>query len=258
MKKLLDYLDKHERWDIATVVFIFWAVIMILLIGYLCQSCTEETTLKLPDNVVYDADNNSYHIVVIGTQSWLKENLKTTEFNDGSPIPIVPSDPEIVSDLRWKELTGPGYCWYYNIVNKSGDNGALYNWYAATNNKLCPTGWYVPSDEEWKTLESFLGMDSREVDKEGWRGEGIDLMLKTNYNWYYEGTDDFGFSIFPVGFRSSYGDFEDYTIQTAFWTTTNYDSTNAWHRSVADYAKGIYRGPTRKNSGFSIRCIKNN
>ncbi len=99
-----------------------------------------------------DKNNNNYTVVKIGNQTWMAENLKTTRFNDGTPIPLV-SD-----NTTWSTLSTPGYCWYNNdSVNFKDFGGALYNWYAVNTAKLAPPGWHVPTDAEWTTLTNYVG-----------------------------------------------------------------------------------------------------
>ena len=88
-----------------------------------------------------DNDGNSYNTVIIGTQIWIVENLKTTKFNDGTTIPVV-SD-----NVVWNSLTTPGCCWYNNDIVNKPVYGALYNWYTVDpvsngNKNVCPVGWH--------------------------------------------------------------------------------------------------------------------
>jgi len=104
-----------------------------------------------------DGDGNSYPVVEIssgtkGPQVWMAENLKTTTYSTGSTIPLV-TDP-----TAWHDLTSPGYSWYNNDETINKDiHGALYNWFAVGAGDLCPTGWHVPSQEEWTTLADNIG-----------------------------------------------------------------------------------------------------
>jgi hypothetical protein len=101
-------------------------------------------TLKAQTETVTDIDGNTYTTIKKGAEIWMAENLKTTKFNDGGTIPLVPGNSV------WESLVQPGYCWYNND-EKTAKNlyGALYNWYAAASGKLCPVGWHVPSDRFW-------------------------------------------------------------------------------------------------------------
>jgi uncharacterized protein (TIGR02145 family) len=94
---------------------------------------------------VYDVDGNAYSMVRIGTQTWMVQNLKTTKYNDGTPIP---------SGISYSTGT---YLWYNNDQNNKNPYGAMYNWYAVNTEKLAPVGWHVPSYAEWTTLANYVG-----------------------------------------------------------------------------------------------------
>ena len=103
-------------------------------------------------NTVTDADGNVYHAVRIGSQVWTVENLRTTKFNDGTPIPHVPDS------VDWQFHISPGYCFYGNTNNADSIQklGALYNWYCVDSKKLAPEGWHVPTNDDWNTLQNYL------------------------------------------------------------------------------------------------------
>ncbi len=112
---------------------------------------------------VTDIDGNIYETVQIGEQVWMAENLKVTHYNDGSEIPTEYSNSE------WENLSTGAYAVYDDNESNADTYGYLYNWYAVDDSRgVCPTHWHVPSDDEWKELEMFLGMSQEEVD-------GIDL-----------------------------------------------------------------------------------
>ncbi len=108
--------------------------------------------------IVTDIDGNVYQTVFIGERVWMAENLKTTKYNDGSPLLTQ------LSDSDWRNTTSGAYA-VYPLDDVNGINsglemlaayGALYNWYALENDNLCPDGWHVPSDEEWKELTDYI------------------------------------------------------------------------------------------------------
>jgi uncharacterized protein (TIGR02145 family) len=109
----------------------------------------EDLTFVLP-SPVYDIDANSYQTVTIGTQTWMSENLKTTKYSDGTPIPLL-TDP-----ILWLSTVTPCYCWLNDSIKYKAINGALYNWYSVATGNLCPIGWHVPNFIEWYTLNSYL------------------------------------------------------------------------------------------------------
>lgn len=214
-------------------------------------SCMKEK-LYLADDEVVDMDENVYHSVTIGSQVWLKENLKTTRYNDNTLI------PNVKESLDWAQLSSPAYCWYFNIVDRTNNKGILYNWYAVNSKKLCPAGYHVPSDAEWLELEIFIGMDPEIANLLDWRGDKLSKSLMADYSWYDPQDDDYGFSAIPAGFRSSgTGSFDEYEHQTDWWCADEKDQFTALRRSIVDYTDGIYRNVCQKNTGLSVRCIKN-
>jgi uncharacterized protein (TIGR02145 family) len=122
---------------------------------------------------VTDIDGNVYQTVTIGTQVWMKENLKVTHYRNGEAIPNV-TDGNV-----WGALTTGAYCEYNNDVNNVATYGRLYISYAVADNRnIAPTGWHVPSDAEWKQLEMTLGMSQAQADSVGWHGAPVGGKLK--------------------------------------------------------------------------------
>ena len=96
-----------------------------------------------------DIDGNVYRTVLIGSQIWMAENLKTTRLNDGSAI-------DLKTEWFHEKSMTPGYSYYGYSITNLNTLGALYDWYAVGTDKLCPTGWHVPSSAEWSVLLVFL------------------------------------------------------------------------------------------------------
>lgn len=145
------------------------------------KSFTTPVSLVLP---VVDIDHNIYYPVNIGDQTWLNSNLKTTHYPDGSVIEHI-EDRITWFFMPWYQ---PAYCWYDSWGSIADEYGNLYTWPAAMHinsasdiktgiiQGVCPDGWHLPGDSEWKQLEFFLGMREPEVDAEGWRGKDEDLL----------------------------------------------------------------------------------
>jgi uncharacterized protein (TIGR02145 family) len=205
---------------------------------------------------VMDIDGNKYKTVIINNQVWMAENLRTTKYNDGSEIPY------IQDSIVWKNLTSGAYCWYNNNDSNANKYGALYNWYAVETNKLCPVGWHIPSDEEWKILEGFVDSKYNVGDSiwDNLRNRGYDagLQLKSGKGWKRDqnGSDRFGFSALPGGERCSKGRFFQKYISGFWWTSSEYDKSMAWYRNVFYDYELIYREIHPKFFGFSVRCVK--
>jgi len=115
------------------------------------DSTSIDNPITYIDSVV-DIDGNFYHAVAIGTQVWMAENLRTTKYRDGSPI------PNVTDSSVWILTTEGAYCNYNNDTTHSNTYGRLYNWYAVIDTRnIAPEGWHVPTQDEWNTLVQFLG-----------------------------------------------------------------------------------------------------
>jgi uncharacterized protein (TIGR02145 family) len=213
--------------------------------------------------LVTDADGNTYNTVKIGTQIWMQENLRTTKFNDNNPITL------ITDNATWTNTTSPGFCFYNNDASTYKTvYGALYNWYAVSSGKLCPLGYHMPTDTEWKQLELYLGMSQSDVDKEDWRASGavgnkIREVGKAHWtnNWT-QATNSSGFTALPSGIRNQYGSFQDIGISVWFCSSTPYYNTSApydiiggWARRTNGYDQ-IARAGILIHYGTSVRCLK--
>lgn len=102
---------------------------------------------------VSDYDGNLYHLVTIGTQTWLRENFKGVHFANGDPI------PNITGQTEWEAATSPAYCYYDNDSKYAATYGALYNWYTASDSRELIKGFHTPHHDEWRTLELYLGYE---------------------------------------------------------------------------------------------------
>jgi uncharacterized protein (TIGR02145 family) len=185
---------------------------------------------------ISDIEGNVYHIVTIGTQVWMAENLKTTRYSNGTSIPLV------TDNSAWGNLTTPGYCWYNNDeATYKNTYGALYNWYTINTGNLCPTGWHVPTDAEWTTLTTYLGGESvaggklKETGTAHWTSPNIGA------------TNESGFTALPGGDRIYDGTF--YTIGSYGWWWSEGDA-----RRLRD--GNVFRSNSDKRDGFSVRCLR--
>ncbi|MEY1639587.1 FISUMP domain-containing protein [Tenuifilum osseticum] len=207
-----------------------------------------------PGGTITDADGNTYNTIWIGGRQWMKENLKTTKYNDGTSIPLV------TDAAAWAALSTPAYCWYNNDQTTYGNTyGALYNWYAVSTGKLCPTGWHVPSDAEWYAMENYVDPTINNPNATGYRGTDGGTKLKATSGWYSDGngTDDFGFSALPGGYRDSYyGSFYGVGYQGYWWSSTESIATNACYRCMFYDYGNVFRGYSYKRNGFYVRCVR--
>jgi uncharacterized protein (TIGR02145 family) len=222
-----------------------------LFAGVMLISSCEKEDKNINDDSNLNDDGNTYASVSIGNQVWMKENLKTTKYNDGTAI------SEITENNDWKTFgIGAGYCWYQNDQSTYKDKyGALYNWEAVNSNKLCPVGWHVPSDTEWQQLQAFLSQNGHH-NEEG-------TALKTTAEWtdqwgnpLGQGTDNYGFSAYPAGARTETGAFTNKGMSSTWWTSNEFSDAAAISYGVSAYNNFLSKGSSSKSFGRSVRCIK--
>jgi len=189
---------------------------------------------------VTDIEGNVYKTVIIGTQTWMGENLKTTKLTDGSAIQFV------TDNTAWPNLATPAYCWYNNDeAAYKNTYGALYNWHTVNTGKLCPTGWHVPAEEEWKTMIAYLGG--------AYAGDKLQEKGTTHWENQNDGaTNESGFTALPGGLRVNNGEFAALSLASYWWCSTE-DKPEA--RFVGCYDSGVERGANSKQFGLSVRCI---
>jgi uncharacterized protein (TIGR02145 family) len=203
-----------------------------------------------------DIDGNTYQTVKIGNQWWMAENLKVTHYRNGDPI------PNVTGDIDWANLTTGAYCAYDNDENNADTYGYLYNWYAVDDRgEIAPDGWHVPTDDEWKELEMYLGMSQSNADGVGWRGtnEGGKLKETGSEHWNNPNTgatNESGFSALPLGDRTDIGSFNNLRSYAIFWSSSAYQSISAYSRKLIYNQSNVYRDPDVNNRGYAIRCIK--
>jgi len=222
-----------------------YSLFIIVLSLILLTGCKKEK--DIPETVT-DIDGNTYQTIVIGSQVWLVENLKTTKYNDGTAIPLVTGNTE------WISLTSPGYCWYENDITYKETYGSLYNWYAVNTGKLCPEGWHVPSDAEWTKLTDFLG---------GENIAGGKLKEAGTAHWDNPNagaTNESGFTALPGGFRGAQGTWHYIGYWAEYWTSTSPFESVAYYRLMASDSEKVDNGKNnavQRLCGESVRCLMN-
>jgi uncharacterized protein (TIGR02145 family) len=207
------------------------------------------TAFNCGTTTITDINNNSYNTVAIGTQCWTKENLRVTKYRDGTDIPLDGSGGVNggESGSTWYPITTGARTVYAHSAANLATYGYLYNWFAAIDsNGLCPSGWHVPSDIEWTTLESHVGTNP------GTKLKKKDALWSTN-----TGTDNYGFSGLPGGYRSSGGSFDVVRYNAFFWSATENDVSGAWFRILYNSNGVVHRGNFfTKSVGASVRCLR--
>ncbi len=195
------------------------------------------------DTMIDTRDNQKYSTVQIGTQCWMGENMNIGTMINGTAE-------------QTDDATIQKYC-YNNSESNCDECGGLYQWdemmqYVTTESSqgICPSGYHVPSDEEWKTLEKYLGMTQTEADQANvWRGAPVGDMLK-------EGGSS-GYNEKLCGRRPSGGGFYYKGTYGYPYTSTESGGTNAWRRCLANSLSTVGRWNTfPKDYAFSVRCLK--
>lgn len=197
-----------------------------------------------------DVNGNVYKTIKIGKRVWMVENLRTTKYNHGSPIPLV------TDDFEWAHLSTPGYCWEKNDSSTYAQTyGALYNWYTVNTGNLCPVGWHVPTDTEWIALLNQLGGQHlaggklKETGTAHWNSPNIGA------------TNETGFTALPGGMRSMYdGYFTAVGAYGCWWSATEHVSIsgNAWYMFITNSESqgSMDWSMDNKRAGYSVRCVK--
>jgi uncharacterized protein (TIGR02145 family) len=204
----------------------------------------EEKVITTPISnaeVVADVEGNTYPIISIGTQTWMKENLRTSKYRNGDIIQNILNERQnVISGAQSSYLDDL----YYNPIF-----GKLYNWFAATDLRgICPIGWHMPSADEWQVLRNFLG------DRPG-------TQLKennTNYwdqRWQDTPTNSSGFSARGSGIFYSYIS-RELRESGRFWSNISYDNDNALVRTLFVDQTEFSSSTLGKGNQISIRCLK--
>lgn len=193
---------------------------------------------------IVDIDGNTYETVNIGQKMWTASNLRVTKYNDGTPIVQVSDNDE------WGTTTIPAWSYFDNNSDNASIYGLLYNWYAVKEKNICPEGWEVADDDDWKQLRSFLGANAA-------------FSLKSFNPTYWisvdENTNTTNFSAVGNGNRDEQGKFVGLKRDAMWWTMTEVGSngTGAWMWETSASSSGLVRSSYSKNRGSAIRCVKN-
>ena len=223
------------------------------------ENCTGVPCVTAPSftcgtSTLSDIDGNSYNTVLIGTQCWTKENLKVTKYNDGTVIPDSTNSTFGTAAIGARTE-------YVGVSGYVGTYGYLYNWYAATDlRKICPTGWHVPTDGEWTSLIQFtVPTETVSATAYGTQSPNAGGKLKSSTLWTAsppsEGTDNFGFTALPGGYRYIDGIFYDIRLIAFFWSATE-NANKAWYRGLGYNSSNVFRVDNFKGVGGSVRCLR--
>lgn len=218
-------------------------IINLLAVIILLTACDKNSDAVPP---LADIDGNAYDTVKIGSQFWMQQNLKTSHYRNGDPI------PEITSLLLWSTLTSGAWCWYNNdSVKYASVYGKLYNWYAVNDQRgLAPEGWHVATDPEWSALVFSLGGDLI---------AGGEMKEKGTKHWFapnVDATNNSGLTCLPGGYRGDSGYFVYIGDTGAWWSSTGTDATDAFYRNMSYQNGRIYKGDGAITIGYAVRCVR--
>jgi len=197
---------------------------------------------------VYDIEGNFYTtFLVYNGQEWMAENLKSKNFSNGDSIPY------LQQNLSWQNTNSAAFSYYNSDLNLSSTFGNLYNWFTTIDERnVCPADWHVPTDLEWTDFSDYLG------------GNGVaggKMKVQDTLFWKAPNlgaTNESFFSALPGGCRYDGGNFANIYSYANWWTGSQLDNQFSWFRSTYFDSDNLIKNYATKNTGYSIRCIKNN
>jgi uncharacterized protein (TIGR02145 family) len=221
------------------LIFVFACLFSVSVFGQ--GACNNQSTVT--------HQGYEYDIVEIGDQCWFSENCRY--------LPVVSPSNE-------SSETSP----YYYVYGYEGtdvaaaqttDNyatyGVLYNWPAVMEPGICPSGWHIPTDLEWQTMEMALGMSPSEASSTDWRGTDQGSQMKSTTGWNGgNGTNSSGFNGLPGGYRYS-GGFVS-SGYDGYWWSASESGSYSWERVLYGSGDVVYRGSLSRSHGFSARCVR--
>ena len=186
-------------------------------------------------------DGRSYRKIVIGTQTWMGENLNYD-------VPNVTTDVCYGNSADSCAKYGRLYNWSTAMSISASNNSSYWGGSDVNHTGVCPAGWHIPSDAEWTALENYVGSST------------AGTKLKSTSGWYNNGngTDQYGFSALPGGFGVSNGSFYNAGNYGRWWSATGYNAYYAWYRGIYYNLEYVYRNDYDKTYLFSVRCVQDN
>ena len=200
-------------------------------------------TFTCGTSVVTDIDGNTYETIEIGSQCWMKSNLKVSKYRIGD---VISSN---LTNNQWSTSANGAFSFYNNQASNDALYGKLYNWNAVVDVRgLCPVGWHVPSDIEWTMLTYFLGGDGiaggKMKNTTGWNSGNVGA------------TNSSGFTALPGGSRDATGLYFNVGEGGHWWSSSAFGMESAWSRSVGLYGASLSRGNGTIRAGYSVRCVR--
>jgi uncharacterized protein (TIGR02145 family) len=203
---------------------------------------------------VTDIEGNEYATIVIGTQEWMAENLRTGSYANGEQI------PNVTGNTAWGQLTTGAWANYDNNSGYEYPIGKLYNWYAVADPRnVCPTNWHVPTEAEWSALVNYL--DPANGNNGEYSGTAGGKMKSTGTQYWFlpntGATNESGLSGLPGGARSNVdGNFGALGSGGFWWSASESGAELAWYHLLYDSSSDVTRNSNDKGNGFSVRCVR--
>lgn len=215
---------------------LIFATFFLSLLWTACEKTPmSEDIMTLTDS----RDGLVYEIKTFGSQTWMVENLRYNAFGSA----LDPNNPSITY--------GRLYDWSTVMNGETSSNSS-----PSGVQGICPSGWHLPSDAEWSTLETTLGMNSSDATNAGYRGtHGIDMKSTTGWVSNGNGTNLSGFNVLPTG--GYYRIFGGLGGSAFFWSSTESSTTNSLYRKLHCREEGVFRHNHSKTYGISCRCVQN-
>ena len=191
-------------------------------------------------------DGYTYSSIVLGNgQEWMAENLRNTSYANGDSI------PNVTGDTLWLNLTTGAWAHYNNDSQYENPYGKLYNWHTVNDSRnVCPTGWHVPSDAEWRVLSDYLGGEAVAGGK--MKSTGTQYWLSPNT----AATNESGFSGLPGGVRDNTGIYYFFIEEGYWWSSSEGNGSTAWLRILYYNSGNVERDYSERGEGLSVRCLK--
>lgn len=238
-----------RKFTILFIIVIFISCDKDSSIEPITSPVTQKVTLPVYSEPLKDVDNNIYQTVIIGTQVWMAENLKTTKYRNGDII------PNVKDNIEWENQKTGAYCNYNNDESLVVKYGRLYNGFAVFDQRnIAPQGWHVSTAEDWETLFKYINPNL------GYWGI---LAAKTDWPISYNSINNSsGFAALPSGDRI-FSDFRNLGIDAIWWTSTIFDTdpgVRVLYQKLNIQESGSMMGSMMLGlkSGLSIRCVKDN
>jgi len=211
---------------------------------------------------VTDIEGNEYHTIVVGTQTWMVENLRVTKFRNGEIIPIV------TDNTKWLKLKTAALCTYNNNTeaNSIRKFGRLYNYFAVKDAKnLAPIGWHVATSTDWDELDNYLknnlgvskSLAQAIASKTDWaESQFLGATGALDPETYMIVNNTSGLAALPCGIRADYGQFTSVGVYCAWWVPNEVDGNNVGFRSLTNYGASVGKNYYNQAFGLSVRCVK--